>query len=258
MALSVFAKRIAAWQLKAVREAKLHSDWSAPNDAYEGVLADFINWLFSGPNEILIELHSFAVRIMAPGAVNGLAQMLVKLTAPGVPDIYQGTDYWDLSLVDPDNRAPVDFASRQRSLNAADLDEVIAAWPDGRIKQRLMADVFAVRKKIPSVFSNGAYVPLTATGPQADRIIAFARIGDGGTTITVVCKCVAPALKDATIAIPASFWQDTRLIVPEHLRVPIIDALVTPRSLVLAEKVDVGTILARLPVAFLFHDATAR
>ncbi len=255
--LSVFAKRISAWQQKAVREAKLQSDWSAPNDAYEGALADFINRLFSEPNELLTELHSFAARIMAPGAVNGLAQMLVKLTAPGVPDIYQGTDYWDLSLVDPDNRAPVDFALRQRSLNAASLDEVMAAWPDGRIKQRLMANVFAVRKKIPSVFSSGAYIPLTAAGPQAERIVAFARSGESGTTITVVCKCIAPALKDATIAIPASFWQGTCLIIPERLRIPIMDALV-PRPLMLAEKVDLATILDRLPVAFLVHDATAR
>ncbi|MGB7037254.1 MAG: malto-oligosyltrehalose synthase, partial [Xanthobacteraceae bacterium] len=256
--LSVFANRIAAWQQKAVREAKLRSDWSAPNDAYEGALANFISRLFSVPNDLLTELHSFAARIMAPGAVNGLAQMLVKLTAPGVPDIYQGTEYWDLSLVDPDNRAPVDFAMRERSLNAASLDEVVAAWPDGRIKQRLMANVFAVRKKIPSIFSSGAYIPLTAAGPQAERVVAFARTAESGTTITVVCKSVASGVKDTTITIPASFWRGTCLIFPERLRMPIADALAPPRSLVLAEKVDLGTILDRLPVAFLVHDATAR
>jgi malto-oligosyltrehalose synthase len=257
-ALAAYGRRIAAWQQKAVREAKLHSDWSAPNEPYEGVLADFIRWLFGEPNGLLPELHRFAARIMAPGAVNGLAQMLLKLTVPGVPDIYQGTDYWDLSLVDPDNRAPVDFALRQSSLTAISLDELVTQWRDGRIKQRLMADVFAVRKKMPSTFSGGAYLPLTATGPMADRIVAFARSDERGSIITVVCKCVANALKDGSIAIPGSFWQQTCLIIPPQLQLPFSDALAPPRKFGLTGQIEVGALLDPLPVAFLVHDATAK
>ena len=256
--LEGFAKRIAAWQQKAVREAKLHSDWSAPDEPYEGVLAGFVDWLFSAPNGLLPDLHRFAALIMAPGAVNGLAQMLLKLTVPGVPDIYQGTEYWDLSLVDPDNRAPVDFALRQRSLMATHLDELVSQWRDGRIKQRLMADVFAVRKKMPSTFSSGAYVPLAATGPMADRIVAFARYSKGSATITVACKCVARALQDNSIAIPSSFWRQTFLVIPPQLQLPFSDALVPGRSFAPAERIEIGTMLDALPVAFLVHDASAR
>ncbi len=209
-ALAAYGTRIAAWQQKAVREAKLHSDWSAPDDGYEGTLAEFIGRLFSEPNDLLPELQRFAARIMAPGAVNGLAQMLIKLTAPGVPDIYQGTEYWDLSLVDPDNRAPVDFAVRQSSLTATDLDEIVGTWRDGRIKQRLMASVFAVRKKIPSLFSSGSYLPIAASGPQAGCVVAFARIRERDATITVTCKCVGRAMTE-------EFDRNSALILARHL-----------------------------------------
>lgn len=257
-ALGTYAKRIAAWQEKAVREAKLHSDWSAPDGAYEGALADFIDWLFGEPNGLLPELHGFAVRIMAPGAINGLAQTLLKLTVPGVPDIYQGTDYWDLSLVDPDNRAPVDFALRQRSLTTTQRDDLALQWRDGRIKQRLIADVCAVRKKMPSTFSSGRYLPLTAIGPMADCLVAFARCDEVGSTITVTCKCVARALKEGSISLPSSFWQHTCLVIPRQLQLPFSDALAPSRTFAPAEQIQVGVLLDRLPVAFLVHDASAR
>src|SRR6202011_5318476 len=122
-------------------EAKLRSDWLAPNEAYERAANDFVNRLLSTPSELLNEIAAFAERIAPAGAHNGLAQVLLKLTAPGVPDIYQGTEYWDLSLVDPDNRSPVDFAMRRRSLGknsaAASVAGLAADWADGRIKQAM-------------------------------------------------------------------------------------------------------------------------
>ncbi len=254
-ALATYAKRIAAWQQKAVREAKLYSDWSAPNDTYECLLADFVGWLFTETNTLLPELQRFAARIMSPGAVNGLAQMLLKLTAPGVPDIYQGTDYWDLSLVDPDNREPVDFTSRQRSLEVTSIEQLISQWRDGRLKQRLMADVFAVRKKIPSTFSGGTYLPVATTGPMADRIVAFARVSQNGTTITVVCKCVARALSETSISIPSSFWQQTYVVLPPQLQSRFTDVLSPPRTFAPTKQLEVAAILDPLPVAFLAHYA---
>ena len=101
---------------------------------------------------LLNEIAAFARRIAPAGAVNGLAQVLIKLTAPGVPDIYQGTEYWDFSLVDPDNRAPVDFAARQQSLAASAAPQSAKTWRDGRIKQSLIARVLAARKKAPDAF----------------------------------------------------------------------------------------------------------
>jgi (1->4)-alpha-D-glucan 1-alpha-D-glucosylmutase len=137
--LSAYCERVARWRRKALREAKLHSDWSAPNEEYERAANDYLVWLFSG--ELLTEIAGFARQIETAGAVNGLAQLLIKLAAPGVPDIYQGTEYWDLSLVDPDNRLPVDFAARRESLNAAPRDELFANWCDSRLKQLLIARV---------------------------------------------------------------------------------------------------------------------
>ena len=104
-----FARRIAAWQQKALREAELHTDWATPNDEYDRAAAQVVSWLFSGSSEVLTEIAQFAARVTSIGVVNSLSQLVAKLTAPGVPDIYQGTEFWDLSLVDPDNRAPVNL-----------------------------------------------------------------------------------------------------------------------------------------------------
>jgi (1->4)-alpha-D-glucan 1-alpha-D-glucosylmutase len=189
------AKRIAAWQQKALREAKLFSDWSAPNESYERAARELVAWLLAGPSELLAEIADFARRIAPAGAVNGLAQALLKLTAPGVPDIYQGTEYWDFSLVDPDNRSPVDFAMRRRSLgknSAAALVAALAAdWADGRIKQAMIARVLAVRKKMPHLFADGSYVPLEAAGPFAGHVFAFARILGNSAAVVAICRCCA-------------------------------------------------------------------
>ena len=162
--LEAYASRLAAWQQKAVREAKVYSDWSAPNETYERAAAGFIRSLFSEPSELLNELFLFAQRIAAAGAVNGLAQTLIKLTAPGIPDIYQGTEYWDLSLVDPDNRAPVAFESRKRSLDHTAPADRASTWRDGQVKQAMIEQILAVRKDSPLLFSEGKYLPLATAG----------------------------------------------------------------------------------------------
>lgn len=253
-ALSAFAKRIAAWQQKALREAKLDSDWSAPDDAYERTLADLIGWLFAEPNALLRGLHGFACRIMAAGAANGLGQILLKLTAPGIPDTYQGTEYWDLSLVDPDNRSPVDFAARQRSLDTS-LEECCAHWRDGRIKQQLIARVLALRKEIPDTFANGKYVPLAASGPAADHVIAFARMNKKGHAIAVIGRQLATALQHDSIEIAPSFWQRTKLLIPPELQITFRSVLASSQPAVLSEEIEIGNILHPLPVALLTSDA---
>ena len=129
--LAAYRHRLVAWQEKALREAKLCSDWSAPNENYERAAASFVRSLLSGPSDLLEELATFAQRIGPAGAANGLVQTLIKLTAPGIPDVYQGTEFWDLSLVDPDNRTPVDFelTSAQSRWRTADrLCIYLAQW----------------------------------------------------------------------------------------------------------------------------------
>jgi len=213
-----FAERVAAWQLKALREAKWRSDWSAPDEAYESAAETFLASLFGTP-ELLAEVADFARRISAAGAVNSLGQVLVKLTAPGVPDFYQGTEFWDLSLVDPDNRAPVDFAARQQSLAAVTISESIDNWADGRIKLLLIARVLAVRKHLPELFARGDYMSLDVDGPLRGHVFAFARLLADSSAIAVVCRHPASLLGEHRgVCIAKRVWHDTRIFLAPKMR----------------------------------------
>jgi malto-oligosyltrehalose synthase len=250
--LAAFAKRIAAWQQKALREAKLHTEWSAPNERYERAAHDFIVRMFAGGSSVLAEIANFAARIAPAGAANGLAQVLTKLTAPGVPDTYQGTEYWDLSLVDPDNRSPVDFAARQNSLGAKTLAELASHWADGRIKQNLIGRILALRKKRPQLFTEGIYLPLEVAGPHADHVVAFARVWRGNCAIAVFCRSPAGLLAgDGSLGIPASRWKETRLVALREFRGQFLNALAPGPAFAIAPEIEIGQILTHLPVALL-------
>ena len=256
-ALSSFAARIAQWQHKALREAKQRSDWASPHEPYEAAAREFVARLFASRCALLNEIHAFVRRIAGAGALNGLSQTLLKLTAPGVPDCYQGTEYWDLSLVDPDNRRDVDFGARCASLDAHAPAALAEQSANGRIKQSLMAQVLEVRRRAPRLFSEGDYLPIAAQGALADHIVAFARILGDSSAITIVCR-LAAALLDPIggLSIPASAWNDTRLLVPENLRmVSFSDVLRGHTSLRHDHGWHLGQILSSLPLAFLVSEA---
>ena len=253
--LSRLAKRIAGWQRKALREAKLRSEWTEPNEAYEHAAEEFVAWLFATP-ALLDEIARLARRIAPAASINSLGQVLAKLTAPGVPDIYQGTEFWDLSLVDPDNRGPVDFAARQQSLAAVGcLKE--ADVQSGRIKQWVIARVLSARKQAAALFAEGDYVPLEAEGTFARHIVAFARVLDSTTAITVFCKHTAMLSPDAsTLSIAPERWRDTRIVLPEKIRarqfVDIVSETPKPAS---RDGFDAAHILADMPVALLLGES---
>jgi (1->4)-alpha-D-glucan 1-alpha-D-glucosylmutase len=249
--LAIFAKRIAAWQRKALREAKLHTDWAVPDDEYEGAAANMVSWLFSGSSDVLPEIARFAGRVTRIGAVNSLSQLVVKLTAPGVPDIYQGTEFWDFSLVDPDNRLPVDFAARRCALNSA-AEVAPSDLTDVRIKQFVLAQILAVRKQHPELFANGAYLPLKIDGPLAEHVVAFARVLDNAAAIIVVCRLVAHLI-EAEHVFTASDpqWIATKLIVPPRLQTEFSSKLMRERSLVAPTATSIGHLLQGWPVAVL-------
>ncbi|MCD6034233.1 MAG: malto-oligosyltrehalose synthase, partial [Thermomicrobiales bacterium] len=180
-----FVARIEAFMLKAARESQVHTSWVNPDPAYEDALQRFVRAALdtSRPNPFLEDFAALREMVAHAGAINALAQQLLKLTAPGVPDIYQGTELWDQSLVDPDNRRPVDYRQRTRLLRglqrgrpgrrlAADLLETKA---DGRIKLYLTSRALACRATFPDLFARGAYIPLAAEGAAADHVVAFAR-----------------------------------------------------------------------------------
>jgi (1->4)-alpha-D-glucan 1-alpha-D-glucosylmutase len=172
-----FAERLAAWQQKALREAKLFSDWAAVDEAYEDAARRFTLALIAeGALPGLSQEIATLVRRIAPaGAVNGLVQCLLRLTVPGVPDLYQGTEFWDFSLVDPDNRRPVDFSVRAATLADNDLQALASHWRDGCIKQALIAELLALRRHIPRLFAEGSYEPVAVEGAAAESMIAFVR-----------------------------------------------------------------------------------
>jgi malto-oligosyltrehalose synthase len=254
--LEAYANRLAAWQQKALREAKLHSDWAASNELYERAAADFVAALFAQPSGLLCEMADFARRIGPAGAANGLAQVLAKLTVPGVPDFYQGTEYWDLSLVDPDNRSPVDFAARQKSITSAAPADLIAQWPDGRIKQFLIGRVLAVRKQKPALFSEGRYLPLETTGPLAEHIVAYARILGNSAAIIAICRNAARLFDDpASLTIAPTRWRGTEIHVPDTLRMELSDVLLQQRTVRGGASIAAAHVFGSLPVACLINHA---
>jgi (1->4)-alpha-D-glucan 1-alpha-D-glucosylmutase len=255
--LTAYAERVAAWQQKALREAKLFSDWSVPNETYERAARELVAWLLAKPSELLTEIADFARCIAPAGAANGLTQAVLKLTAPGVPDIYQGTEYWDFSLVDPDNRSLVDFAMRRRSLEAASPTAsaagLAADWTDGRIKQATIARVLAVRKKMARLFADGSYVPLEAAGPLAEHVLTFARILGNCTAIVAISRyCTNLLSDDGSLTVSPARWKDTRILLPRELEGHGFTSALTGEEITSTDRAfAVAQILSDLPVALL-------
>jgi (1->4)-alpha-D-glucan 1-alpha-D-glucosylmutase len=217
--LEAFRTRIAAWQQKAWREAKRHSGWAAPNEAYEQACADFLAGVLDRerPAHVVQEIRAFVERIAAPGALNGLSQVLLRMTSPGVPDLYQGTEFWDFSLVDPDNRRPVDFAARAAALETdASPETLLANWRDGRIKQAVVHRALQFRAQNPALFQDGSYVPLKVEGHAADHVLAFARQWEERACITVCSRLSArQGVADRPMIAPET-WRGTSVVLPRH------------------------------------------
>jgi (1->4)-alpha-D-glucan 1-alpha-D-glucosylmutase len=192
----ITAERLQAYMLKAVREAKRQTSWNTPNAGFEKALESFVAAILNDC-EFLADIHTFIEPLILPGRIASLAQTLIKLTAPGVPDTYQGTELWDLSLVDPDNRRPVDFDLRARliaSLQSMSVEEVTGHMDEGLPKLWVIAKALRLRNKL------GLYTALRITGEASDNAIAYSR----GEIITVV-----PRLLIGTVA-----WADTAMELP--------------------------------------------
>jgi (1->4)-alpha-D-glucan 1-alpha-D-glucosylmutase len=177
----------------------------------------------------------------------------LKLTVPGVPDIYQGCELWDLSLVDPDNRRPVDYDLRHTCLEQeVDPGTLLAHWRDGRIKQHVVALALALRRRQPELFEVGSYEPLQIAGSLGDRVVAFARRTEQATMIVIVPRLVAALLEGRDQPCPASSaWGDTRLELPAGLSGDLLDQLTGKPVRTASGSISVADALAELPVALL-------
>ena len=221
-AVASFAERIANTMIKAVREGKEQSSWGNPNAPYEAALTRFVASALeaSHANPFLSDVAAFVGRIARLAAINSLAQTTLKLTSPGVPDIYQGCELWDFSLVDPDNRRPVDFVARRRLLaemrtafsepGAATLEALTREWRDGREKLFLLWRLLALRADDPVLFATGDYTPLAASGSRAAHVCAFLR-SDGGRSVAVIVPRLVAGLHSSS---DVPDWGDTSLGLP--------------------------------------------
>jgi (1->4)-alpha-D-glucan 1-alpha-D-glucosylmutase len=219
--------RLVAYLVKAMRESKQHTTWLSPDEDYERAVTQFARAILDRgrPNAFIQSFEPFQARVAEAGIYNSLSQLLIKITAPGVPDFYQGTELWDLTLVDPDNRGPVDYARRRELLAGLQTcatpefaSALVASRRDGRIKLYVTSKALRARAEFRAVYERGAYTPVHATGGRRECIFAFAR-GDGRhAAMTCVPRLVLMLRPDgAEPPTGSSVWGDTRLQLPREL-----------------------------------------
>lgn len=227
-----FLDRIQSYAIKATREAKVHTRWTLPNVDHESALQKFVAALLAPGkhNAFLSDFRPFQQRIAFAGMLNGLSQALLKIFSPGIPDFYQGSELWDLRLVDPDNRRPVDFSKSAALLNelqahsspdSAFISELLRNWPDGRVKLFAIWKALTFRKENQQLFANGDFHQLPATGPRREHIIAILRHHKNDWALLLAPRWLAryheTGHAEWTRGAPHNFWQDTAVSLPPDL-----------------------------------------
>ncbi|AOJ90741.1 maltooligosyl trehalose synthase [Burkholderia sp. MSMB0856] len=254
--LAALTERVVRWQTKALREAKRYTDWLAPDADYERACEAFVRAILTphGTGDFVHRLHAFVARLAPAGVVNGLAQATLRMASPGVPDLYQGTESWDHSLVDPDNRRDVPF----EKLAAERVDEPVAAylrdWPDARVKRALVERMLALRTRWPRTFTDGAYVPLRVRGKLGRHAVAFARRDEAATVVVAVTRLACRLLGEAPELprVEPREWGDTAVVVPHGAGERWIDWLSDGSEVAAPDGViRLDRCLAALPVAVL-------
>jgi (1->4)-alpha-D-glucan 1-alpha-D-glucosylmutase len=259
---AAFAERAKTYIIKAVREAKVHTAWLKPDTGYEEAFLSFIDAILeqSERNKFLEEFLPFQKKVAYYGIFNSLSQTLIKITSPGVPDFYQGSELWDLNLVDPDNRRPVDYEKRQAFLREIQekekrdilslIDELLSTKEDGRIKLFLICRALKARKENLEVFQRGAYLPLAVGGKCKDHVIAFARKTENTWAITAAPRFLTALVKEGEYPLDKQVWEDTHISLPEGAP-PAWKNAITAKVISGEHTLHIGDILKHFPVALL-------
>jgi (1->4)-alpha-D-glucan 1-alpha-D-glucosylmutase len=242
--------------LKAIREAKVVTSWINPSERHEAAMEAFASAIVAPDNTAFREdFLPFQRRIARLGIYNSLAQLAVKIGAPGVPDFYQGTELWDFSLVDPDNRRPVDYSRRRALLEAIQhqtIDDVMAEPTDDRLKLFVSARLLHFRGARSNVFAFGTYEALAVEGARRDHAFAFARRHEGRAVIVVVPRLVAGLVPDADAPpLGERVWGDTRVHVPDEPARCYRHALTGACVPIVDGTLRLADVFGRAPVAFL-------
>ena len=257
-----FVERLRAFMIKSIKEAKVHTSWINENRAYDEAMAQFVAATLTGRGgrRFLPAFLPFQRRIAAIGVVNSLAQVVLKIASPGIPDIYQGCERWNLSLVDPDNRRPVAFEASRRMLDEVDqvlaardpaeriagVRQMLDAWQDGRIKLCLTAAGLRLRRAHPETFLAGSYVPLETDVTVQAGLVAFARVPENGPAVIAIApRLVGRKIGDEAGAWPLGpVWQTSRVVLPEVLRDRRFVDVVTGRDVPVTKTAEGGWVFA--------------
>ncbi len=265
-----FRDRILTYMQKATKEAKIHTSWINPDPDYDAAVHEFVMRLLpDDPDDPFVkDLTAFQRPVTFCGYFNSLAQVLLKLTSPGVPDMYQGTELWDLSLVDPDNRRPVDYERRRTMLDRIKLDleqddlalflqDLLAEMPDGRIKMYLTYRVLNYRRSREEFFARCDYEPLHAAGEKQEHVCAFLRLMEDEMMVVVVPRLVYRLTEGGQSApMGAKVWRDTRLVLPTEQCPTRFRNLLTGQTVRVESNegsatISLAAILEQFPVALL-------
>jgi (1->4)-alpha-D-glucan 1-alpha-D-glucosylmutase len=267
-----FCERIENYMLKAIREAKETTSWVNRNTEYETAVSSFVRTLLTptAKNRFLDDFVPFQRRVARIGLWNSLSQTLLKLTCPGVPDIYQGNELWDFSLVDPDNRRPVDYIRRQQMFESIrvygndpdpqSIGRLLETPEDGRLKIYLTWRALCLRQQQPDLFQRGEYLPLAVEGTKAKHVVAFVRKFGTTTALVVVPRLIAGLLNDIDLPpIGARVWEDTHVLLPaqsssQNCRNALTGEVLNLQKAGEYAKIGVSEALAAFPVALCLLD----
>lgn len=250
-----FESRLNDYLVKAAREAKVHTAWLEPDEAHEGALTGFASGLLAD-DEFVDEMEAFGEALWRTGALDSLAQLALRLCAPGVPDVYRGQELWDLSLTDPDNRRPVDWQLRREHLDELDarqgeegfIRSLADSWHDGRIKLAVTAAGLRLRRRRADLLTTGAYIPLEVRGDRDDHVIAFARRHGDEWAVAVVPRLTL-GLSDGELW-PSTGWETTEVALPADAPAGWVDQL-TGRPRTWNEAIALAEIFGEAPVGIL-------
>lgn len=257
-----FVQRVKDYVLKAIREAKVYTAWLRQNTIYENAFTDFVSAVLETPEKstFLEEFLPFQKKVAYYGIFNSLSQTLLKITSPGVPDLYQGTELWDFSLVDPDNRRPVDFEIRQSYLQEIKkqaktdilklIGDLLNHKEDARIKLFVILQALKARTEYLEVFQKGSYLPLEAGGKFKEHIVAFARSHGDTTIITIAPRFFTKLIQLGEYPLGKQIWDDTYLYLPKDASLSWKDAI-TEQPVQANGKLLIGEVLKHFPVALL-------
>ncbi|MDN3583301.1 malto-oligosyltrehalose synthase [Mucilaginibacter flavus] len=249
-----FLNRIEEYVIKGLREAKLHTQWAEPNENYEEGTKKFVNAILKPGSDFMQSLQPFLNKVADYGIINSLSQTVLKFTCPGLPDVYQGCGFWDLSMVDPDNRRPVDYDSRAKGLNAIVKDNIPidTLWQnryDGHIKLWLTHTLFKQCRANPLLFENGIYTPLNVKGKYKDNVMAFARINNNEWFIVAIPLHLAQINTDSSKPHELD-WHNTRLMLPDNAPVIWRDIL-NSKLIATTDEITMASVFRELPLAIL-------